>query len=475
MEFGFEIQQEQRPRHLPRLIEANYLLHLSAQELQAVISTELAENPALELEEEAICPHCRTPLEGGSCSNCVRVEETPAPLLRADDGDWGEVAGKGPQPDDDVDPISLISNAIDQRAELTADLCAVLPSDQELLGMTLVESLDERGFLALPDEEIATLARSRVETVQIATRLLQELAPPGVGAHDLRESLLLQVNYLREHDIEVPDLVEPLVSEHLNDLGAHRYHVLARTFRVDADDIAQAHDFIRNHLSPQPWSRQQAATSTAVSDVTFIRPDVVVTITDKDEIIVKVTGTAERALRLNGLYQELATSLRSSKTKEACPLETDDDKAHVRDAVTRARQFMGKLQQRRETLERISLCAITMQEAFIRHGVRELRPLTRADVANHLGIHESTVSRATAGKFVMLPNHRVVPFSDFFSASLSAKDAIRELIEREAASGRTLSDREIGQRLLEQGYRVARRTVAKYRSELGILPSTIRA
>ena len=109
---------------------------------------------------------------------------------------------------------------------------------------------------------------------------------------------------------------------------------------------------------------------------------------------------------------------------------------------------MGKLQQRRETLERISLCAITMQESFIRNGVRELRPLTRADVAAHLGIHESTVSRATAGKFVMLPNHRVVPFSDFFSASLSAKDAIRELIEREAASGRTLSDREIGQRLL---------------------------
>jgi RNA polymerase sigma-54 factor len=166
-------------------------------------------------------------------------------------------------------------------------------------------------------------------------------------------------------------------------------------------------------------------------------------------------------------------SMRGSKS-DAGALETDEEKNHVRDAVTRARQFMGKLNQRRETLERISLCAVTMQEDFVREGVRELRPLTRADVAQQVGIHESTVSRATAGKYVMLPNNKVVPFGDFFTASLGVKDAIRELIEKEAAEGRTLSDREIGQRLLEQGYRVARRTVAKYRAELGILPSRIR-
>ncbi|MGH2548147.1 MAG: RNA polymerase factor sigma-54, partial [Thermomicrobiales bacterium] len=121
------------------------------------------------------------------------------------------------------------------------------------------------------------------------------------------------------------------------------------------------------------------------------------------------------------------------------------------------------------------LCTVTMQEAFVRQGVRELRTLTRADVANELGIHESTVSRAIAGKYVMLPNSKVVPLSTFFSASLSTKDAIREIIAREAANGNSLADREIVQSLLEQGYRVARRTVAKYRSELGILPSTLRA
>ena len=291
---------------------------------------------------------------------------------------------------------------------------------------------------------------------------------------NLRDSLLLQLAYLRDHEVEIPELVEPLVSDHLSDLAAHRYHLLARTFRVGADDISDAHDFVRSHLSPQPWQSQDLTGVRSISDITYVRPDVQVRLNDDNEIVVQVTGSADRALRINELYRDLAVSMRAAAKNDAGTLETDEEKTHVRDAVTRARQFMGKLNQRRETLERISLCAVTMQEDFIREGVRELRPLTRADVAQQVGIHESTVSRATAGKFVMLPNHKVVPFGDFFTASLGAKDAIRELIEKEAAEGRTLSDREIGQRLLEQGYRVARRTVAKYRAELGILPSRIR-
>ena len=107
----------------------------------------------------------------------------------------------------------------------------------------------------------------------------------------------------------------------------------------------------------------------------------------------------------------------------------------------------------------------------MRQGVRHLRPLTRAQVASVTGLHESTVSRATAGKYVMLPNGQVVPFSDFFTASLSVKDVIKEIVEQE---GRALTDREIVQRLYDQGIRVARRTVAKYRSQLRILPSKLR-
>ena len=122
-------------------------------------------------------------------------------------------------------------------------------------------------------------------------------------------------------------------------------------------------------------------------------------------------------------------------------------------------------------MKKIAGALIQYQEEYLRQGVRHLRPLTRAQVASVTGLHESTVSRATAGKYVMLPNGQVVPFSDFFTASLSVKDVIKEIVEQE---GRALTDREIVQRLYDQGIRVARRTVAKYRSQLRILPSKLR-
>jgi RNA polymerase sigma-54 factor len=132
---------------------------------------------------------------------------------------------------------------------------------------------------------------------------------------------------------------------------------------------------------------------------------------------------------------------------------------------------MSNINQRRETMLRIARVLVDVQEDFLRHGVRHLRPLTRAQVAERTGLHESTVSRATAGKYVMLPNRQVIPFSDFFTASLSIKDVMKEIIVRE---GRPLTDREIVSLLRDEGIRVARRTVAKYRSQLGILPSTLR-
>jgi RNA polymerase sigma-54 factor len=136
---------------------------------------------------------------------------------------------------------------------------------------------------------------------------------------------------------------------------------------------------------------------------------------------------------------------------------------------------MSNINQRRETMLKITKCLVETQEEFLRDGVRGLKPLTRSMLASYIGIHESTVSRATAGKYVMLPNRKVISYSDFFTASLSIKDVIKEIIETEGRNRtKPLTDQDIVERLEGRGIRVARRTVAKYRAQLKILPSTLR-
>ena len=171
---------------------------------------------------------------------------------------------------------------------------------------------------------------------------------------------------------------------------------------------------------------------------------------------------------MNPLYERIAREIGRSRTRGHY---TDSERQHIREFVGRAKLFISNINQRRETLYKISRCIVDLQEDFLRGSVRDLHPLTRAVVAQQVGVHESTVSRATANKFVMLPSRQVIPFSDFFTPSLSVKDIIKEMIQRE---NEPLTDRKICDLLSRRGVRIARRTVAKYRAELRILPSTMR-
>jgi len=479
MDFDLDLGQEQRQRNLPRLIEANYLLHLSAQELGQVISTELNTNPALELDERAVCPMCGRMLEGSICPNCYTAEQTAPQVTLIDDPDRVDVAPPSRQLDgEDFDAFLLIAGRPDLREQMLSDARAALPGDDHLLAEVLIEAIDERGFLASPLDEIAHLARASTAHAEATLKIIQSIAPPGVGARDLRESLLLQVAYLRETGSSVPGMVEQIIGDHLNELAAHRHHQLARTLHCHVNDIAEAYAFIREALSPQPLQEHQAESWTSTATTTYVAPDVIITLTD-DEIHVEIPGFDQGRLRLNPLYDELAAQIRArnkAKLNGGPPplIVGDEDKAHIRSSVAGAKEFISKLEQRRQTLAKISLCVCQMQDGFLRGGIRELRPLTRSEVAVQVGVHESTVSRATANKFVMLPSRKVIPFSDFFTASLSVKDVIKELVDQESTAGRPLSDMRICELLSDRGYRIARRTVAKYRAELRILPSTIR-
>ncbi len=172
------------------------------------------------------------------------------------------------------------------------------------------------------------------------------------------------------------------------------------------------------------------------------------------------------AIRISTIYQDMWRAVTGNASAYS-----DVDREHVRHYVSRAKMFMANINQRRQTMEKIGSFLADYQRDFLIGGVRYLKPLTRAMAANYIGMHESTVSRATAGKWVMIPSGHVIPFHDFFTPALNVKDVIKELISTESAP---LTDQQIVTSLAERGYNVARRTVAKYRDQLGILPSSLR-
>ncbi|MGH2486466.1 MAG: RNA polymerase factor sigma-54, partial [Ktedonobacterales bacterium] len=210
--------------------------------------------------------------------------------------------------------------------------------------------------------------------------------------------------------------------------------------------------------------------STGGETATPVSPDVIITrkvLADGGHAFdIEVVESKRFYLRLNPSYSQIYNAISS----RAMTL-SETERRHIQHYVARARLFMANINQRRQTLEKITRSIIELQRDFLDMGIRHLQPLTRARVAAELGMHESTVSRATAAKYVMLPSGEVIPFSNFFVANLGIKDIIKDMIDSE---GTPLTDQELADMLGTHGIPVARRTVAKYREQLGILPSTLR-
>ncbi|MGH2562097.1 MAG: RNA polymerase factor sigma-54 [Thermomicrobiales bacterium] len=486
MEHGYDLSQEQRPWVSPSLIEANYILSLSRMELENIIAAEVEVNPALEVDEQPVCAMCGAVLEGAVCPTCP-VEAARPELPDRDDSVAERLTSTSSlRDDDDFDPLALVADDENVRATILRDARTIVEPDEQVIAEYLVDAIDERGFLSASFDEVAQALGVEVARIETVLEVIQDVAPVGVGSRDLRECLQLQIRELENLGQVVPPIVHAIVDRHLEDLALHKFGKISKEIGVTTEEVEEARDFIRGHLNPTPLQSQLARSWRSPSRSTYVAPDVVISIKD-DVLYVEVVDSGRARLRVNPLYEELAVDLgrrRAHRENEepspnghdqnANTETSDDDRTHIRQYTARAKNFLSNVQQRQDTLLRITKCICELQEGFLRDGVRELRALTRATVAQQVGVHESTVSRATADKYVMLPSRKVIPFSDFFTPSLSVKDVMRELIHLEHSHGRSLTDREICDRLQQQGIRIARRTVAKYRNELGILPSTMR-
>jgi RNA polymerase sigma-54 factor len=452
----------------PRLVAMNHVLELSSLELQELIQQELAENPALDLIERPTCPRCGAVMEKHVCSHCM-AEAAPQPEQPKPDAEQffnrdDYYHEEGPSlarrdPADEFDPMIHVASEKSLAERLLDDLRAVLRPEQMPIAEFLVGNLDERGFLECTVEEAARALDASVDEVEAVLRELQQQEPVGIGARDLRECLLLQVDYLAEQGVSCPHVRE-IIEHHLGQLGEHKYSRIAQEMRISSRDVSEAAQFIKKYLNPFP---AQGAPATSTSG--YVLPDVIITKRDKG-YEVDVVESKRFFLRINPLYRELLMRAQGGDSQL-----NETERKHIQQYVARARLFMANIDQRRQTLQRIVAFLVNYQSEFLEKGVRQLRPLTRAMVAAELGVHESTISRATASKYVMLPSGKVIPLSDFFTPSLSAKDVIKDIIEHETEP---LTDEQIAEKLGEMGIVVARRTVAKYREQLGILPSILR-
>lgn len=476
MDFSLDMSVEQSVRVSPTLIAVNHVLALSSQELQALIKQEAEENPAFDLIEHQTCAICGEVLFNGVCRNCLRRAPDPTPdrslsdtfdlssLGYNDDGTSGTLYGGAEN--DEFDPISLVASEASMYERLLLDMRSALHQEDFAIAEYLLGSLDDRGFLAIGTEAIAGQMGVPVERVNLVLEVMQRTGPAGIAARDPRECLLLQLDYVEQETGEEAPYVRKILESYFVELGEHKYGYIAQKMGISLDDVEDARDYIRHNLTPYPvMASEDHATWGRPSKAQYVTPDVIIKEVD-GELEVEVVESRRFFMRVSPLYSQMAADLKTRSV--AC---TDDERRHISQYVSRTKLFISNIQQRRQTLTRIARALVEHQQEFLLQGVRHLRPLTRAQIAEVTSLHESTVSRATAGKYVMLPNRQVVPFSDFFTASLSIKDVMKEIIERE---GKPMADREIVSRLRENGIRIARRTVAKYRSQLGILPSTLR-
>lgn len=468
MEARLALRQTQRLVMTPMLQQAIQLLQLSTLELQELLQKELTENPML---EEAPPDEAPTPESVGDSpvadSPPTEPREGEAPAEAPDlPFDITEIMFGPPderslvqQEDHDETRFENFIGATTSLADQLADQLrlAVVEPDTLRAAEEIIGNLDEDGYLRATLEEMAEKTGLPIGIFEKALAVVHGFEPCGVGARDLRECLLIQ---LREQGSPDPLAIE-IVEEHFEAFQRCKYAEIARTLRRDVDRVLEAVDEIAI-LEPKPGRRFVQATTQ------YVVPDVHVHKVDDDYAIVLNDDGIPR-LRINAYYRSVIGRAQG-----------DEARRYVEDRLRSAVWLIKSVHQRQKTLYKVTQSIVQFQKAFLDGGLPFLRPLSLRHVAEDIQMHESTVSRVTTNKYVQTPQG-LFELKFFFHSgiarehgdeisSVSVKKMIEDLIAQEDAT-KPLSDQDITRNLKERGLAIARRTVAKYREELGLLPS----
>ncbi len=385
----------------PQLVAANHILALSSAELQSFIYQEMSENPALDMEETPVCPQCGRPLQGQVCQVCQQRQQLDLAKSRLDSPDYGDDGSGWQAPlrnsgeDDEFDPTARVAAQMSLAEHLTLSLQAQFPDEDAPLIEYLVGNLDEDGRLRCDVDEVIDIFDVEEEHVEEVIRALQTMEPVGVGARNLRECLLIQLEYVEAQGLHQP-FAREVIGRYLTELSEHKYGQIALALGTTTEMIHAVSEFIRRNLNPFPGrGHLDANLSGGGETATPVLPDVIITKkalpNGKPAYEVEIVESKRYYLRINPSYSQVYQQVSARQM-----FMSEDERRHIQQYVTRARLFIANINQRRQTLGKITRCIVDLQRDFLDKGVRHLKPLTRARVAAELDMHESTVSRATA-------------------------------------------------------------------------------
>lgn len=458
MGYGLHMEQTQKLIMTPELRQAITVLQLSSLELSMYIEQQLQENPLLELRDENMESGASEGEEG------KKDEETAKEF----DIDWQEYfhdssdLGLPAQEKSSGTTEYTYENFVKQVPSLTDHLMFQLSLSkcglrERIIGEYLIGNIDGNGYLQVTLEEATAHLGVSVEVVERVLSVIQSFDPVGVGARSLEECLLIQAEQEGLND----NLIRQVIKNHLMDLAKGKLGRMAQVLGVSVQEVQRAADIIKT-LDPKPGRNFGN-----LNDTRYITPDVVLEKVG-NEYVILINDNSVPRITINSAYRSVLNKNSDSKTRR-----------FVESKLNAAAWLLRSIEQRRLTLYKVASCLVELQRDFLDNGVKYLKPLNLKRVADIVGLHESTVSRATSNKYIQTPQG-VLEMKYFFSSGLinssgatvsaeSIKKILQEIVASEDAK-EPYNDQKIAEILKRRDVNISRRTVAKYRDELGIAP-----
>jgi RNA polymerase sigma-54 factor len=477
----------------PQLQQSLALLQAPVLELKALVEQELQQNPVLEEsvigeetteereirgeEASAQADPAEPPADTQYDPATEKASDNPADpfdqelknLLQLDQ-DWRDQYSAGSnssrQSPEDEERRQFMFDSIVAQTSLQEELLEQVrladfsPADRQIAEM-IVGNIDDHGYLQSGTNELSFATGVAANQIESVLKVIQSFNPPGVGARDLRECLLLQLERLDRQD----SLEYRILRDHFEALGKRRFPDIARHLGISAGEAQKAAEHIAL-LNPRPGR------DTAPDDNSFVVPEVTVA-RDGDEFVITTNSDYIPHLRISNTYKDLLGQAETS----------GEVREYIREKIRAGKFLIKSIHQRQDTITRIAQEIVKRQREFMESGVAHLKPMTMVQVAEVVGVHETTVSRAVSGKYILTPQG-VFEMKYFFTSGVqtssgdtmsntSVKTILSELVSAEDRS-KPLSDEELVEQLISRGIKIARRTVAKYRAELNVLPSHLR-